>query len=85
LVWLNCVCARKQGEQEGGNPFFIGQVKILTIHLKTVAFNKPVEVSAPKGHCGADPSPAMARRPVGLIVRGGVGVLMLYIWTSDWG
>lgn len=30
-----------------GNPFFIGQVKILTIHLKR-EFNKPVEVSAPK-------------------------------------
>lgn len=34
------------------NPFFIGQVKILTIHLKR-EFNKPVEVSAPKSHCGA--------------------------------
>jgi len=39
-------------EREGKNPFFIGQVKILTIHLKR-EFNKPVEVSAPEGHCRA--------------------------------
>jgi hypothetical protein len=30
------------GEREEKNPFFIGQVKILTIHLKR-EFNKPVD------------------------------------------
>jgi len=65
LVWLNGVCLETKvkgyvyyiyideyGEREGKNPFFIGQVKILTIHLKR-EFNKPVEVSAPEGHCRA--------------------------------
>jgi len=37
------------GVREGKNLFFIGQVKILTIHLKR-EFNKPVEVSAPEDH-----------------------------------